>query len=487
MALSILHISDLHRDPTHPITNDALSESLVRDVQHFLSEQPVIRPPDLIVISGDLVLGVRPNTPDPEHALHLQYEEVGGLLSVLADEFLGGDHGRVVLVPGNHDVSYPHVMSAIRPISLDEEDESTRGVKAEYLGRLNVPGSSLRWSWDTLSFFELFDLDRYLERMKPFADFYQNFYGHTRSYTLDPGKQFDLFDYPEFGVTIVGFNSCYGNDPLHRGASIHPDCIASAHRLLREDDSYNNRLKIAVWHHSTSGPPDQTDYMDADTLQVLIDCGFSLALHGHQHKPQFIDERFQFGIESKITVISAGTLCGGPGVLPSGQPHSYNMVEVDTTTFSGTLHLRQMQNTSFNSPIWGPGAFPSTRASFIPFSLQPQAYSPAENIASVVAEAESLLSGGDPEKAVELLRPFSDHELARRILLDAFVATNDTKGLIELYYPPTGVAEVVYVANALSEENSLGQLRELLESPFVAESTNPAIVEIRQKYSGRLR
>ena len=108
----------------------------------------------------------------------------------------------------------------------------------------------------------------------------------------------------------------------------------------------------AVWHHNTAGPPKHSDYLDSDVLQVLIDSGFSLGFHGHQHKAQFIDERFRFGSDWKITIISAGTICGGAGALPSGQRRSYNVVEIDTESHSGVLHVRAMQNDDFTSPIW---------------------------------------------------------------------------------------------------------------------------------------
>lgn len=54
MNLSILHISDLHRDPAHPIRNDVLLDSLENDCRRFTNEEQLkIRTPDLIVVSGD--------------------------------------------------------------------------------------------------------------------------------------------------------------------------------------------------------------------------------------------------------------------------------------------------------------------------------------------------------------------------------------------------------------------------------------------------
>jgi len=53
MKLSVLHISDLHRDPENPIRNDALVDSLEIDRRHYTAEQTATgRSPDLIIVSG---------------------------------------------------------------------------------------------------------------------------------------------------------------------------------------------------------------------------------------------------------------------------------------------------------------------------------------------------------------------------------------------------------------------------------------------------
>ena len=110
--------------------------------------------------------------------------------------------------------------------------------------------------------------------------------------------------------------------------------------------------------------------MDAAVLQVLIDSNFSIGFHGHQHKAQIIDEKFQFGSNRKITVVSAGTLCAGPKALPPGHPRAYNLIEIDTESLRARLHARTMQNDSFEQPIWAPGHLPSSQTSFVEFDLQ---------------------------------------------------------------------------------------------------------------------
>ena len=146
MTLSILHISDLHRDPTHPLTNAALRESLVRDFDHFAGEKPGIKVPDMVIVSGDLVTGVAHTVENATDVLTRQYEEVADFLSGLADDIVNGNHDRIVIVPGNHDVSYPHVHASLKPISFATAEDAKQQVVGEYVRRLNSPGSTLRWS-----------------------------------------------------------------------------------------------------------------------------------------------------------------------------------------------------------------------------------------------------------------------------------------------------------------------------------------------------
>lgn len=49
-SFSILHISDLHRSPQDPISNDELVSALVSDRDSYRHEDPSIATPDAIVV-----------------------------------------------------------------------------------------------------------------------------------------------------------------------------------------------------------------------------------------------------------------------------------------------------------------------------------------------------------------------------------------------------------------------------------------------------
>jgi 3',5'-cyclic AMP phosphodiesterase CpdA len=97
MRFSILHISDLHRDLTDEVNNKWLLDSLETDFRQFESQTPAIQKPSLCIVSGDLIYGVRAS------AVDAQAEE---FLIGIAERFFKGDRGKVVIIPGNHDVSY---------------------------------------------------------------------------------------------------------------------------------------------------------------------------------------------------------------------------------------------------------------------------------------------------------------------------------------------------------------------------------------------
>src|SRR6266436_9626474 len=121
MTVSILHISDLHRDADSKISNSALIESLRRDLDRCASEESIPYP-NLLVVSGDVVYGVDGRDAAADAKLNEQYDEAYELLDECTKSFLKGNRNRVVLVPGNHDVSSSHVARALGIVSTPADD-----------------------------------------------------------------------------------------------------------------------------------------------------------------------------------------------------------------------------------------------------------------------------------------------------------------------------------------------------------------------------
>jgi 3',5'-cyclic AMP phosphodiesterase CpdA len=482
MPLSVLHLSDLHRDPANPISNQVLLDSLERDRDRYATkEDPRIEPPNLIIVSGDVVQGVKHGTPDAETKLRQQYDEAAGFLNELADRFVAGDKQRVIVVPGNHDVSDQKFRESLKEIDIAGR------VKKALVAELFRLESPFRWSWEEFALYEIADFETYRQRLTAFNDFYSRFYDGQRLYPTDPSKQFDTFDFPDLGITIIGFCSCHNNDLLNKQGAIHPDCIAAAGKHLRDIGLSHNPLRIAVWHHNTEGPPIQVDYMDPDTVQNLIDGGFSLGFHGHQHRPQFLDTRFRHGPDRRITVISAGTLCGG-AAFRFGR--AYNIVEIDIDTRKGRLHLREMQNDQLHMPIWGARSLPPNQTSYLDFAFDPppEPFVKADRKTVMLTQAQGMYDKGDFHRAAELFSPLAAADpLARRLLLQSLIRLGDGPAIIAAFDPPRSAAEAIALMDALWNEARRDRLAQLLQVSAIKESDDGSVIELRNKYAARLK
>ena len=227
--------------------------------------------------------------------------------------------------------------------------------------------------------------------------------------------------------------------------------------------------------------------MDPDIVQNLIDGGFSLGFHGHQHKPQFLDTRFRHGPDRRITVISAGTLCGGAAFRHG---RAYNVVEIDVQKRTGRLHLREMQNDNLRMPIWGARALPPNHASYLDFAFDP----PPEPLVrpnrttATLRQAQLLYERGNQREAANLLAPIvSSEPLARRLLLDCLTKIGETKQIAATFDPPQSAAEAIALMDALWAQSNKSRLGEVLKLGEIANSTDPSTVEIREKYAARLK
>jgi 3',5'-cyclic AMP phosphodiesterase CpdA len=483
VRFSILHISDLHRDLSDEITNAWLLESLKKDFDQFERQMPQIEKPSVAIVTGDLVYGTEPNAANATKELERQYAQAVEFLVGLADQFFGGQRERVVILPGNHDISYDDVMASVQRIGIPSE----AGKKARLVADLFAPRSTLRWSWRDLCFYKISDEDRYLTRLRHFAMAYERFYEGHRTFPRDPERQYGVFDFPDIGFCVVTLNSCFNNDPLRRAGSLHPDALAAACRALREPRR-SGWLMAAAWHHNLVGGPTRDDYLDAEFLQLFIDAGVSLGFHGHQHSADCFDERCRIGPDMrKMTIVSASTLCAEPRNLSPGIPRSYNVVEVDTDNWSGRVHQRQMVNKLFNLPVWGPGRFVSTNSSFCDFGLcKPLVPRPPTlNLQLLLEQADIALGLGRWHDALDALDKVRGEPLARPLLLRAVAELGDPHRIIAELWPPLTIAEAVTVGGAILESGTRDEADAFVRLALVADTADASVRDISRRISER--
>lgn len=331
---SILHISDLHRSSRDYITNDELVSSLVADRENYVREDPPIRAPDAIIVSGDLIQGVSAGL-DSAAELRKQYDVALAFLEELTTRFVDGDKSRVIVVPGNHDVDW---VTSRKAMALVGADEAPKDLEVE-LFRENSP---YRWSWKTRELFRISDPDGYARRLDAYRDFFDHYYaGVPNLFRVSRGAEVNLFKLCAGRIGVAAFNSCHGNDCFSFHGSIPRANVARSHLDLKASDCAFD-LRIAVWHHDIEGPPYRSDYMDTDIVRSMIGRGFRMGFFGHQHRPQAAPYQIFTPDAERMAVIGAGSLCAGTGDLPPGVHRQYNVVEIGDNFRSARVHVRQV-------------------------------------------------------------------------------------------------------------------------------------------------
>lgn len=350
--ISILHISDLHKIPD---TNyESLVQSLLDDRNAYVAQG--IMSANYIVISGDLIQGG--NTIDE---IRNQYSETKVFLRRLCHEFLDDDRERIIIVPGNHDVSFPDSRLSMSPEAIDNRSDNLTDYKQHSL--------DIRWKWDDFSFYKVADKHRYSERFHLFIDFYNDFFNGIRQYPDHPTKKADCILFPKDHIAFVLFNSCDGLDHLNDSANIDEEALSSVMQNLREN--YNEGyLNIGVWHHHFYGGPYETNYLSRERIAAMSHRYIRIGMFGHQHMSQVAeffsgDLAFSEGQDNdKVLLISSGTLFGGSRELPYGCKRQYNIVEIDIKNGEADvlIHVREDHNVNVQSkiPYWGRKDFNAT-------------------------------------------------------------------------------------------------------------------------------
>jgi len=324
----LLHLSDLHFATKDQAT--IWYSQLAAD----LREQQVDKL-DALVVSGDLV-----NTADAYEydAARLFLERMMTGFSLSARQ--------VVLVPGNHDVSWRLSEEAYQPHR-----------RTRYTGTL-LPGSYIEHPGGLI---EVRDDAAYRRRFEPFAELYRAIKGVA--YPLAYEAQAIIDDLADLGICILGLNSAWETDHHFRDrASIHPEALANA--LLKLGSLSPGQLRIAVFHHPIHGGEDSR-IRDTAFLQQLAVHGFRIALHGHVHKADAELYRYDRPTDGRrIEIVAAGTFGAPTREWVPGYPLEYNLLLVGPDQITVETRCRREINGAWEPDArWrqGPGKDPLPR------------------------------------------------------------------------------------------------------------------------------
>lgn len=456
MKVSILHLSDLHKDNSDSYDN--LLQSLKDDCDKYTVSG--IKKPEIIVISGDLISG------GTTEEIKTQYSNVATFINQLVDFYLNGDKTRVIIVPGNHDIDWNESQ-----LSMQKDIDSNN--QKNYFD-LCKSSPLIRWSWKEFCFYRIIETDKYENRFALFSKFYNDFYGDV--YPLNSDEQYKTFDIPQFGLTFIGFNSCYLNDHLNLSGIIKPECISKASDELR---NYFNqgRLLIGVWHHNTIGLPNENNYMDKRILRSMMDKHIQIGLHGHHHICQVTYEYKSIFEEDKLLIISAGTLYGNTESLPSGSKRQYNLIEIETENGNAKISIYSREDKSqseYAIPSWGEGRInDSPKSSWTTEITLPKQPSLEEKLSSIIQDVE--LNQDYDSGAKQLIKLDIENPLVRRFLLEYLTKSDDYQSIYIYFRNPQNNEEIIALLNAVIELNDNSKKEEVLAIENIQNCTDSSV------------
>lgn len=463
--VTIMQFSDLHKRASELDSNKALISSIVSDITRYDKEENPISKPDILIVCGDIIRGSGTSM-DFElsiQEIEKQYNEANDFLSQLCKELFNGDKKRIVIVPGNHDVSWPHSQKSM---------EKLENLEQSFVELCKNSINNIRWSWKDHSYYKILDNELYNQRFVPFSKFYTTFYNNQRKYSLKPEEQFDVFEFPEYKMLLVGFNSCFCNDHLNYIGTIHPECMVNCHNTINQV-KYNDWSKIAVWHHGVHGFPTSSDFMDERIVQFLIDKGFQIGLHGHQHKSDIFEVKFSADQSIAMQIFGCGTLCASQQDIPSGETRQYSLIELDSST-DLKFHIRKAMEQPNGLPIWMPGNIKQNKDKScmnikIPITINKdkgknQEMQSKSNLSKGLVEAENLVAKKDYPEALEKLKLLEEENpFVQRLTIECFSQLELDDECIQFIKEPNTITEFAYLSEALWRNKNLPDLRKLLD------------------------
>lgn len=437
-----------------------LLSCLLLDLEKQRFEDPVINACDVAVISGDIIMGAPVDDTNPSENLTNQYQEAKSFLIQLSEELFDGDLSRIFVVPGNHDVCWQICKQSMERVETD--------------GRMDLPkllegeNSPYRWSWEERMPYRISDFDLYKLRLKYFKGFFDDLYkeqGYT--FSLEDNEQVINFVTTDQSALFTGFSSLYGNDCYDHRGRIFADNVAKNGLELRKSGLVDIPLKIAFWHHSLESSEYGVDHLNRnEVLPLLIDQGYVLGLHGHQHRSGVVSFAYHLDPERFMPVTSCGSLCANPYSIPPGYRRQYNLIEINEIDCEAKIHVREwFNNTSLTSAKLQEFGGKSWIKKGLPLlqEITHRQVQVMENVSPAFDKAELYMRERRFEDALDLLRKLPQNiPIVRRLSIEALHALGKWDDLIGLISQPLNPDELGIVVDALCRKSDFNRANSVI-------------------------
>ena len=196
----------------------------------------------------------------------------------------------------------------------------------------------------------------------------------------------------------------------------------------------------------------------------LIDFGFDIGLHGHQHFPGAAPFELRLPNLTSMIVVGAGSLAVGDNELPMGERRQFNVVVIDPDSESVAIHVRGMSAAGVFT-----GAHRDDFGGKTSTELElPRKKARDGRLGAIrrLDDAKTAIGNKQYEQALTILDelPASQAKDRRQIELEAFRGLGKTNRLIDLLDPPRNVSEVIELIRLLLDrdrfDDALNSLRE---------------------------
>jgi len=315
----ILHLSDLHfgTKADGQLWAGQLAEDLKRELNC-----PGL---DAMIISGDVA----------NFSVEEEYDAAKIFIERISAEF-GLTTEKLIIVPGNHDLNWDLSEDSYNPVK-----------RKKHTGKL-VEGHYIVESETVIL---LRDEDTYKNRFLPFSKFYEDITADP--YPLDPAGQGIIYHLKDLNLLVFGLNSAWQVDHHYNSrAGISPNALGTALDTIRNNSTYADCLKFAVWHHPLNSPFEDR-IADHGVMERLAQSGFSVCFHGHLHKA--MSQLFRYDRSAaggrKIEIVGAGTFGAPTKDWYPGYPLQYNLLKISRQKITVETRCRREINGT-----WGPDA-----------------------------------------------------------------------------------------------------------------------------------
>lgn len=382
-SVTILHLSDPQFGPNQREVKGAttadrqhgtLQARLLQDMEEIVSRHDVPRP-DLVMVTGDLT----------EHAKPSQFTAFEAFAAALVAA-LELPRERLVMVPGNHDVSWSGCQAYFNACEAAEREPE--------------PPYWPKWA--------------------SYADLFGRWYGAGSPMQFTDARPYSLFVYEELCTVVAGLNSTMLE--THRPGEHYGTAGEDQLRWFRDELAGFRRrgwLRIAAVHHNVqrNAIDDDANLKDAEYLEWLLADELNLVLHGHTH-----DGKLGW-LRRDIPISSTGSTAVVSGARPHGVPCQYQVVSVHADRLKRWTRAYDERHDRFIADVTASRGGDEWRhsdpVSFVDLGTLSPSEPPERDVLVTATSAEQRRSGAQPTHTAIVL----DRTHAWEALTTTMVAT----------------------------------------------------------------